>query len=232
MVALPSDGSVDPVTANSTSGVAQYGPALIFQSGQIAVSTQGTPGTGSVTSSARITGLPDGPGPFRYKQVSSTCTATDQGPTGAASIGGGVLETKYDVKTQEPVKTVDLPASPAVGAEYTGTIDHVGDHYKIVFNEQSTNPDGSLTVNAAHMYLLGPIAKGEMIIGQSVCGVRGATAGGSATAAPTRSVAAAVRTRSTVLPVALGGAALAVLASVLFVVRRRRGSALTDADGD
>jgi hypothetical protein len=60
---------------------------------------------------------------------------------------------------------------PPVNYTRSGTIDHVGDRWRIVLNEQIENPDGSLTVNAAHMFLLGPIAVGEMIIGSSTCGV-------------------------------------------------------------
>lgn len=40
-----------------------------------------------------------------------------------------------------------------------------------VYNEQVVNPDGSITVNAGHQYLLGPIAVGDLILGQVVCGV-------------------------------------------------------------
>ena len=39
-----------------------------------------------------------------------------------------------------------------------------------MFNEQIANPDGSITVNAAHEYLLGPTAVGDMVIGSSTCG--------------------------------------------------------------
>ncbi len=35
-------------------------------------------------------------------------------------------------------------------------------------------PDGSITVNAAHQYLLDPLAVGELILGQSVSGVTAA----------------------------------------------------------
>ena len=39
----------------------------------------------------------------------------------------------------------------------------------MVFNEQIPSSSG-LSVNAVHMHLLGPIARGELIIGQSQCG--------------------------------------------------------------
>ncbi|HUR17478.1 MAG TPA: hypothetical protein VMZ51_00890 [Acidimicrobiales bacterium] len=171
-VALPAGGSADPVTQSAPTGISQYGPAILFQSGQIKVSTQGTPGsTGSVASAAEITGVAEGPGPFLYKGVSSTCTANQASTAGSTTINGGVLETKYDVNSQEPIASVPLALNPAPNTELSGTIDHVGDRFRIVFNEQAKTAAGVLTVNAAHMYLLGPTAVGEMIIGQSVCGM-------------------------------------------------------------
>jgi hypothetical protein len=88
----------------------------------------------------------------------------------------------------DPVK-VALPNSPAVGATYIGHL-HIGtssgsmlnDHYVVVFNEQIVK-DGTITVNAAHFYYgyrleggnlvvdQGSQFKGEMVLGQSVCGV-------------------------------------------------------------
>jgi hypothetical protein len=112
-----------------------------------------------------------GPGPFIADEVHSTCTANADGTwTASATIVNGTLDTRYDAETQEPVATEFVPTNP--GANYTreGTIDHVGDSYRIVFNEQSVNADGSVTVNAAHMYLLGPTAVGDMVIGSSTCG--------------------------------------------------------------
>lgn len=47
----------------------------------------------------------------------------------------------------------------------------MGDSFRYVLDEQIVNPDGSLTVNAAHQYFLGPTAVGELIIGHSVCDV-------------------------------------------------------------
>ena len=67
----------------------------------------------------------------------------------------------------------DHDYDPAPNTEFNGALDHVGDQWRIVFNEQILGPD-SITVNALHMYLLGPTALGEMIIGQSRCGVRAA----------------------------------------------------------
>ncbi|MGI8984691.1 MAG: ELWxxDGT repeat protein, partial [Acidimicrobiales bacterium] len=168
---------------------AEYGPATIFggivpagtstfpPSGPMNVSTQGTPLGGSVTSSAEIT-LYDppnpaapggvGPGPLIADRAASTCTVTESGVSGSASITNGILETKYDTVSQEPIVIENIPANPPPNYTRSGTIDHVGDRYIIVFNEQIVGPD-SITVNAAHMYLLGDIARGELIVASSTC---------------------------------------------------------------
>jgi hypothetical protein len=161
-------------------------------SGPLNVSTRGTLGpNGSVTSTASVDpgsqpppGLPAqprgiGPGPVIADAVSSTCTAQETDPgTGAVSVSGsttvtaGILETKYDAMTQLPTVTEDVPANPPANYTRTGTIDHVGDSFRVVYNEQIVSPDGkSITVNAVHMTLLGPTAVGDMIIAQSVCGL-------------------------------------------------------------
>ena len=185
VVELPAAGADPALTASAATGKTQYGPAVIFESGPVSVSARGTTGAvGTVTTTADIQGITDGPGPFLYRRVQSTCTATEAGTSGSTTITGGRLETKYDATTQDPVVTIDVPVSPTPNTERTGTLDHIGDSYRIVFNEQSRSGDGTLTVNAVHMHLLGPIAVGELIIGQTRCGV-------TASATPTSSTPAA-----------------------------------------
>ncbi len=198
-VTLPATGSANPITATDSDGAtADYGPAKIFSgkypadpnaaappSGPITVSTQGTLGPkGSVTSSVSITqprGV--GPGPVTADEVRSTCTASESGKSASTTITGGVLETKYDASTQLPTVTEPIPTNPSVNFTRTGTLDHIGDSYRVVFNEQINNGDGSITVNAVHMFLLGPTAVGELIIGQSACGVTATAATTSTTQA-------------------------------------------------
>ena len=85
----------------------------------------------------------------------------------------------------DPVKVL-VPTNPPVNATYAGHI-HVAakniDRWVVVFNEQIVKSDGSITVNAAHFYYgyrlengnlvvdQPSVFKGEMILGQSVCGV-------------------------------------------------------------
>ncbi len=189
-VTLAPDASNSPLDASTPSGDAVYGPAVLFRSGRIDVHTEGVTGpNGSVASSSQVQGHPDPnqrPGPFLFASAASTCTASESGPSASTTISNGIVETKYDPQTQAPVQTQPVPANAPPGHMIEGTLDHVGDSFRIVFNEQVANPDGSLTVNAAHIYLLGPNAVGDLIIGQSICGVTTSTAAGAGEAQKTR----------------------------------------------
>jgi hypothetical protein len=180
-VTLPAGGSNVPITATAPTGRASAGPATFFTSGQLNVSTQGTTGaTGSVTSSTNIqTVNTSGQEVFTAAGASSTCTASEGAASGSTTISSGTLQA--DSGDDDPTNTipdhpsvnVTLPANPAPNTSYDGHI-HVNgstDSFRYVFNEQVVNPDGSITVNAAHEYLLGPTAVGDLIVGQSVCGV-------------------------------------------------------------
>jgi hypothetical protein len=102
-------------------------------------------------------------------EAHSTCTATRKGVTASTSFVKGILYTSTDASgagaTQEAI-----PESPPPNYTRSVRINHVGGHPTIVFNQQIVNPDGSLTVNAYHMYLFGPVAVGEQIVGQVTCG--------------------------------------------------------------
>lgn len=181
-VDLAADASNSPQTASAPSARVEYGPAVLFESGAIEVRSEGRTGAGgSATSSSSATGV--GPGPFTAGSTRSTCTASESAVTGSVTIADGRLVTRTN-SAGAPETTVTVPGSPPPNDTYTGTLDHVGDSFRIVFNEQVANPDGSLTVNAAHLYLLGPTAKGDLVIGQSVCGVTAAGAPATTTTAP------------------------------------------------
>ena len=184
-VSLAIDASNSPQNARVESAQAQYGPALIFQSGPIDVHAEGATGpTGYATTSADVRGHPDRdkrPGPFLYDGVASTCTANRTGTTASATITNGIVETSYyirdDPNTPEveeggDVKTTQaVPPDPPAGYTVEGTLDHIGDRFRIVFNKQTANPDGSRTITGAHMELLGPTAVGEVLIARAECGV-------------------------------------------------------------
>ena len=179
-VTLPAGGSATPVTDTAPSANVQFGPATLFTSGALEVSTQGTPG-GSVTSSARISDInTSGQEVFTASSASSTCSASASGATGSATIAGGRLTVSEgsDLDSDADDTVVQIPESPAPNTTHEGTIETVGDTFRYVFNEQIRNADGSITVNAAHQYLLGSIAVGELVIGQSRCGSTTTSAGG------------------------------------------------------
>lgn len=192
-VALPPFGSATPVTATATTGQVTYSTATFFSSGRIDVSTQGTTGpAGSATSSANIANVNRlGNEVFTATSVASTCTATEAGVTGSTTVSSGLVQTDsgLDINSdgdftdagEHAPATVVVPANPAPNTTYDGHI-HLNtatDNFRYVFNEQVVNAgSGLLTVNAAHLYLLGPTATatGDVIIGQSRCGVTAFTA--------------------------------------------------------
>ena len=170
-VMLPATGSVTPVTATAPQGDAVYGPAKLFTSGQLDVSTEGT--TASVTSSATVANVNRSlDEKFTAANVASTCTATPTGVTGSTTITNGVLEvSEGDPNVDGDETRVTIPTEPLPNTSYEGQLESVGDRFRYVFNEQVRNPDGSITVYAAHQYLLGPTAVGDLYIGKSECGV-------------------------------------------------------------
>ena len=174
-VTLPPDASASPQTASQQSGLVQIGPAIIFSSGQLTVSTQGSLGpNGSISSTTNIENVnTSGQEVFTADNVASRCTASETAiSSGSTTITNGTLQTSEgnpDVEGDETL--VSVPTNLAPNTTFNGQIESVGDSFRYVFNEQIRNPDGSITVNAAHQYFLGPTAVGDLIIGQSVCGV-------------------------------------------------------------
>jgi hypothetical protein len=187
VVTLPAGGSATPVTASLPSEDLVYGPAHIFDSGPITVSTQGVPGPfGTVTSSSSVQGCTTAvnngcaagqiyAGPFTATSVSSTCTANGGTPTGSVTINGGLLaeEPTGGGFGGTPGPPIVVPTNPTPNYTVKAFFPDTGKQYTYIFNEQIVNPDGSLTVNAAHEILnagTGFGANGDLIFGQSVCG--------------------------------------------------------------
>ena len=260
----PSQVGADPVVVLPASGerqtkslpklIGQFGPATVFggqyedhgmnPSGQLTVTTEGKAGAGAfVTSSASVVNI--GPGPMIADKMASTCRADESGVSGSVTITEGIVETSYDPETQEPATKVDVPEKPPPNTAIEGTIDHVGDRFRIVYNEQIVTGD-TIVVRAAHMYLLGDIAVGDMVVGQSVCGLSpddGSTtpptmapgASNPVTSLPPVSAAPGDDTESAAasssgdddgggvpaVPIAGGVAAVAAVGAVLAVRRRR-----------
>jgi len=170
-VVLPAGGSAAAIAAADEDGViAQYGPAVILggkypgtttgPTGPVVVSTKGTT---SVTSSASVKSVDAGV--FTAGSVRSTCTASKSGVKGSATITNGVVVTASDADGN-PKTTKTVPSKPPANHRISGK-NSIGDKFKVVFNEQKKAKDGTITVIAAHLYLLGPTAIGEVVLAES-----------------------------------------------------------------
>jgi hypothetical protein len=168
----PTGGSVS--ASDPDGATAQYGPAIIFSSGAQEVSSEGTTGPdGSVTTSATVADINrSGDEMFTAVSAASTCTASESGVTALTTITNGVLRTSEGDPNVEGDETfVDIPTNPEPNTFYQARLESVGGNPEWTFNEQVVNPDGSITVYAAHLKLTGPSAFGDLFIGKSECGV-------------------------------------------------------------
>lgn len=175
--------------SDSDGAKASYGPAVLFSSpydvngvaGNSAALTVQAYGTTTINAVARAYGV--GPSPFYTLTPTSypvsapsngyvdvRCTATSPTThTASVTVKDGRVDTATDANG-EPISTVVVPNPTPVNYRVNFTINSVGDHGHMVFNEQISNADGSITVNGAHMYMEGPFALGDVIIAQVICG--------------------------------------------------------------
>lgn len=103
--------------------------------------------------------------------VESTCRDDGSGPVGSVRIKNGYVDTATGTDGY-PTRTVEVPEYPSVGSRVDYTLDNVGDSGLIHLNEQIVNiAEGTLTVNAVRMEMQGVNAYGDLIIGQTVCGL-------------------------------------------------------------
>jgi uncharacterized protein YegP (UPF0339 family) len=174
-VTLPPEGSTAALAAADEDGVlAQYGPAVLL-GGRMPAGSMGNPPTGpvavstkgktSVSSTASVQNVDAGP--VSAGSLRSTCTASKTGAKGSASVTKGEVITAFDANGN-PKTTVKVPAKPPVNHTVRGKVD-TGDTFKAVFNEQKKAKDGTLTVVALHLYLLGPTAVGDVVVAESHC---------------------------------------------------------------
>jgi hypothetical protein len=166
-------------------------PAGVPPSGPMTVSTVGTPAGGTVASSTDIVLFPPpqppvrcdsdplgtfncyapggaGPWPAEADEVHVRCTASERRVVGTTTFVNAQFSRLTDGDT--PLEIENIPANPPPNLTRHGVLTNIGDVYTVVFNEQISNPDGSLTVNGMHVYLFGPVAIGEVIKGQVTCG--------------------------------------------------------------
>lgn len=182
---LASNASNSPQAGSATTGLVVYGPATMLTSDAIAVNTAGSLGsTGSVTSTSSVKDInkattqqaSTGSEVLTADSIAGSCSASASGTTGSTTVTNGTMAT---VKNQNPPDTiVNIPSSPAPNTTISGVL-HISatatDSFHYVFNEQSTS-GGVLTVNPVHEYFDGPIAHGNLIIGQVVCAASGVAA--------------------------------------------------------
>lgn len=176
-VVLPAGGSATIISATDNNGaLAAYGPSVMFSGKDtdpnVAIPPSGalkatTKGTTKVTSTASVLNV--GPTTFTADSVSSQCTATATAHTWSSIITNGVVATATDANGT-PTTTKKVPSPTPPNYKIHGALTNVGDSFDIVLNEQISNGSGKFTVNAAHMYLLGPTAVGDLVIAQSRCG--------------------------------------------------------------
>ncbi len=167
-VTLPPEGSSAALTEEDDSGaIAQYGPAIVFGgqppaevSGPMKVSTKGKK---SVTSSAEVKSFSTGP--LTADSVRSTCTASESGTKASTSVTKGVLVLASDAQGN-PTKSEKVPSKPPANYTRKG-VNSAGDKFRVVINEQKVGRDGTITVTAVHVYLLGPTAKGDVVVAQA-----------------------------------------------------------------
>ncbi|MFI9627442.1 choice-of-anchor P family protein [Streptomyces sp. NPDC052042] len=121
--------------------------------------TEGNPADGTSKASAAVDklGLDLGVASVSLTGIESTCAATPSGAKGSGLIAGGsisVLGIPTNLQANAPANT--KISIPAVGS--------------IVLNEQTTDADGVLTVNAVHITLLPALNGANLVVGHAECG--------------------------------------------------------------
>lgn len=177
-VSLTSDASNSPQSGSATTGAVVYGPAVLFTSDAITVKTSGS--SSSVQSTSTVTDInkastqtSTGSEELTANSLSSTCSNSGTGNTGSTTATSATVTTLSGNGDPNPPTVASVPTNPAPNTAITGQIDISStdtESFKFVFNEQSTS-NGVLTVNAVDEYLMGPTAKGNLIIGQVTCGL-------------------------------------------------------------
>jgi len=154
----------------TTNSLAKANLTGILTAGAINTEAKRDDNSGAVTAKASTAdvGLPllkGALGDVGVKVVEATCTATQKGVQGATNLVGANLGSAGAVDaTPAPNTQVKV----GLGNANVATI---------ILNEQIKNGDGSLTVNAIHVKLLGdalaPLGSGDVIVSSATCGPAG-----------------------------------------------------------
>lgn len=224
-VTLAADGSNSPQDGSAAQGTVKYGPANIFTSDGITVHTEGSKASGGTVKSTselknlnKATTQPDATGSeiLTADSVTGSVTATPSGVTATVSITNGSFEAHSNAANcssptascgghthdgANPTGATPVPANPPANYKVQGHVhlnDTSTDYFVIVFNEQITNSDGTMTLNPVHEIFGakldgsgnvvadppysqgGSILHGDLYLGQVVAGVNSTGgAGGS-----------------------------------------------------
>lgn len=164
-------GGIGPITAGKFARASTDGPnddslasadvPSVLSLGVINTAAHRDGSTGQVDSSASTADVKVGllaGNPITAKLVAASCVATEKGVSGSSTL--------TDLKLGKLGK-VDASPAPNTKVELPGVL-------SVTFNEQIDNSDGSLTVNAIHVRLLGgalsSIGSGDVIVSSATCG--------------------------------------------------------------
>jgi hypothetical protein len=153
--------NVGPVAQSNTSGptsasVANVTAPGVLSAGAVTSSATLDEATGVVHAEASIADVNIGLASVltgSIGAVQATCDATQEGVTGATTLAGVSIPGVNVTATPAPNTTIQV--TPLVS---------------IIFNEQISNDDGSLTVNAVHITLNALVATGDVSLAQAKCG--------------------------------------------------------------
>ncbi len=165
-----------PLAAASTNGptsdsLASAAVPGVLTAGVINTSAHKDSNTGAVTAAASTADvrlpLLAALGTVGAKVIAAKCVATQAGEAGSATLTDAQLGSLGT-----------LAVNPAPNSTVDVKLPVVGNVARLVLNEQIHNPDGSLTVNAVHLHLLGgrgvgALGDGDVIISSATCGPAG-----------------------------------------------------------
>lgn len=164
-----------PLAAANTSGptastFAAVSAAGILTTGVINTSAVRDDNSGAVTAIANTAAvavplLKIPLGTVGAKAIEAKCVATQAGIVGSSTFAEAKLGSLGDI-----------PVTPAANTTFqvgAGPLNVA----TVILNEQVSNPNGSLTVNALHVKLLGaalaPLGSGDLIVSSATCGPAG-----------------------------------------------------------
>lgn len=204
-------GPLAPSNTNGpTSNAVVQAATPVGTIGAVTTSAVRDDATGAVDAKGEVAGADIGLAGLKLtaSTIAAECHATQSGVSGTSTLA--------NIAASLAGLPITIPVNPAPNTTIAiGTASALGlpaiNVAKLVLNEQISNPDGSLTVNAIHLTLLGgalnPVGSGDLVLASATCGPAGLP-----------------------IPMAsgaglwLGLGLLAVATSAVLVVRRRRGA--------